>query len=285
MAINNAINKVLSSSPTAGAVPLFDSNAALSANSMNQSATAISRTNGGTYVLTMASTAIQIFTGNASGGTDYVQTPATNTLVLGQSYLLINTSTTDLLNVYNSSFDQIAQLSPGSSAEIICVSTAVDNATSWSVASALVKKTVSTTPTITFATPGNLSVSYSSAFADLHITGNLAFLKVFVRFTPTYTTASGNFIIQNLPVGMADVTTEGIGGVVTNNGNASISITPIAYPASCTSMVPVYIGNFGSPIINLYGMGNGVATTILTTAQFPTATAKYLGFTLMGWAN
>lgn len=56
------------------------------------------------------------------------------------------------------------------------------------------------TPTIGFVTPGDLSNSYASQEGRWWKIGNLMFISGFVSTTPTFTTASGNLLIEGLPV-------------------------------------------------------------------------------------
>lgn len=60
------------------------------------------------------------------------------------------------------------------------------------------------TPTVTFATPGTLSVSYAQQWGWYTRIGNRVSFHLFVQFTPTKGTASGNFRINGLP--FADAT-------------------------------------------------------------------------------
>lgn len=55
------------------------------------------------------------------------------------------------------------------------------------------------TATVTCATPGNLSVSYTSRGGLYRKIGSLVYVYIAVNFTPTYTTASGELIISGLP--------------------------------------------------------------------------------------
>lgn len=55
------------------------------------------------------------------------------------------------------------------------------------------------TPTVSFATPGDLSLSYLQQTGNYIRVGKLLFVSINVRFTPTYTTASGQFYITGMP--------------------------------------------------------------------------------------
>jgi hypothetical protein len=55
------------------------------------------------------------------------------------------------------------------------------------------------TPTFTFATPGNVSVSYSNRLGIWRRTGNFVTLDFAVSCTPTFTTASGILQLTGVP--------------------------------------------------------------------------------------
>lgn len=55
------------------------------------------------------------------------------------------------------------------------------------------------TPTVAFATPGDLAVSYSTQHGEYVRRGNHVWIAIRVAFTLTYTTASGMFSIGGLP--------------------------------------------------------------------------------------
>jgi hypothetical protein len=56
------------------------------------------------------------------------------------------------------------------------------------------------TPTITFGTAGNLSVAYTQQAGYYTKVGNACTVWLRIVYTPTYTTASGNLIVQTLPI-------------------------------------------------------------------------------------
>lgn len=119
------------------------------------------------------------------------------------------------------------------------------------------------TPTFTFATPGDQSISYSVQTGYYTRIGNMVYITYTIRFTPTYTTASGAANFTGLPF------------TANASGNfrlaCSISET-CTWPAS-TSMIYAGIST-SSTIITLTGIGNGVAPGTLGVATFPTATQR-----------
>lgn len=64
----------------------------------------------------------------------------------------------------------------------------------------VVVSTPTFTPTVTFVEPGNLSVSYDVRQGYYTILpGNLLYVEVVLRFTPTYSTATGGFRVTGMP--------------------------------------------------------------------------------------
>lgn len=55
------------------------------------------------------------------------------------------------------------------------------------------------TPAVTYTTPGDLSVSYTTQIGRYVKIGKLVFLKGVITFTPTFTTASGELRITGIP--------------------------------------------------------------------------------------
>jgi hypothetical protein len=124
------------------------------------------------------------------------------------------------------------------------------------------------TPTLTFATPGNLSVSYSIQKGVYILEGNQLTIICQVTFTPTFTTASGMGIIQGTP--FAPTSGSNPGGVM--------AISGITFPVSYT-----YCGvglSAGSTNIQMNMFGSSQPVTTLTTTQLTTATPITLLFSM-----
>jgi hypothetical protein len=117
------------------------------------------------------------------------------------------------------------------------------------------------TPAITFATPGDLSVSYTAAATVgfwwrygniVNVTFNLATSSF------TYTTASSFFQITGLPFANMTTVNAGSGAVLTYQG-----ITKASY----TTFIP-RVGS-GSTLMTVQASGSGQTTATLTTADVP----------------
>ncbi len=118
-----------------------------------------------------------------------------------------------------------------------------------------------TAPTITFTTPGDLSVAYTSQTLSFTKIGDLVFLEVVFNFTPTYTTSAGTLVINGMPFS-ANGTAKGI---FNPDGNS------IPYPASRTTII-CGINNATNTMI-LQGYGASAAVTGLGVTQFPSGVA------------
>lgn len=133
------------------------------------------------------------------------------------------------------------------------------------------------TPTVTFATPGDLSVSYAAQVGYGYRIGKMVFVSVTLTFTPTHTTASGDLIINGLPFSSAI-------GSSRHSGLHQVSINSgFTWPESTTQVCPRVPEN--STKIKMYAQGSGVATVPFTTANLPSGTAKAIVFSGMYLAS
>ncbi len=121
------------------------------------------------------------------------------------------------------------------------------------------------TPVFTFATPGDLSVSYATQFGTYTRIGSLVFYSFVVSCTPTFTTASGLAQITGLPI-----TSFG----VDSQGSPLFTSTNMTYPAGRTTAF-ASVGASGT-LINLTAAGSAVSTTGFTASNFTTTTAVSL---------
>ena len=126
------------------------------------------------------------------------------------------------------------------------------------------------TPSMTFATPGDLSLGSVTATGYYTRKGREVTVHFRYSFTPTYTTSSGIFRLTGLPFTVSANLT-----VVTAIGSISTS-TNVSYPAGLTycSINPIASQTYCQIIAN----GSSTANANLTTTNFPTG----LGYTLTG---
>lgn len=118
----------LSATPSASAVALWDAQKNLSADNFIEGYTTTA-TAAGTTVLTVDSTFLQFFTGST---TQTVTLPVASTLVLGQSFLIVNNST-GIVTVQSSGGNTVQALAANTSAFITCILTSGTSAASWNV--------------------------------------------------------------------------------------------------------------------------------------------------------
>lgn len=239
------------------------------------------RSAGATYTLNAGSAYFQFFTGNNLGALDAVVLPNVSTIPLGkQFYIAVSSGGGNNLSIRSSGGNEITQIgSFGSSTLIVtCISNSGTGVASWSC-SPMNSGIISFSPTISFATPGDLSVSYAMQQGWYMRSGGLISMDISFRFTPTYTTASGQLRIGNLPVyfGLADA--QGVGGVLTSNG-ISVVVPPFPYPASCTTVIPVASV---SQLITLRGMGSATDDVPLGVTQFPSGTERAFRIQITGF--
>lgn len=116
--------------PTATAFAGWDANKNFSANSAIAGYTT-TVTAAGTTTLTVGSTQQQFFTGAT---TQTVQMPVTSTLVLGQSYYIVNNSS-GVVTVQSSGSNTILAMAGSTAATFTCILTSGTTAASWNVTS------------------------------------------------------------------------------------------------------------------------------------------------------
>jgi len=124
------------------------------------------------------------------------------------------------------------------------------------------------TPTITFATPGDLTVAYAAQTGSYSIVGNLLYVNVSVTFTPTYTTASGVFLVNNL---------DSIPGVVLSNSSAGLAVSNlfrVSYGLSSVDFVTARVNSTSS--VRLEGIITAASPVSLDTTHFPSGTFNIL---------
>lgn len=129
------------------------------------------------------------------------------------------------------------------------------------------------TPEVTFATPGDLSVVYTVQVGRYAVlAGGAVYVEVSVTFTPTYTTASGEFRISGLPNAMQSLNVSGVDHALP----LTVINSAFTWPASATQVVARL--NSNSTNFRLYGLGSGIGPTIFTTTNVPSGTAKSIAF-------
>ncbi len=114
-------------------------------------------------------------------------------------------------------------------------------------------------PTIDFGVHGDLSVVYSAQFGYWTQVGDAIIVNCAVSFTPTYTTASGTFIINGLPYPSSGATgNQAFGSAL----SAAVAFTT-DYTALTSNILP------GSSAIFIAEYGTGLASLELSVLNFP----------------
>lgn len=126
------------------------------------------------------------------------------------------------------------------------------------------------TPGISFATPGDLSVAYSTQFGSYTRVGNRVILSFqLITSTYTYTTASGNLRLTGIP--FTSATTTGS----FNTGNLIYQgITKVGYTQICPTL------GANATFMNLQCSGSGVAVASVATTDIPSGSAVILRGTM-----
>lgn len=117
------------------------------------------------------------------------------------------------------------------------------------------------TPTITFATPGDLSVAYTAQEGEFTLIGNLVCFNTRVAFTPTFTTSAGAIRISLPTTAGANITSVPLAA---DPGN-------VGWPAARTQVGGAIAASTAYATLN--GIGTGVAASALGAAHYLTAVA------------
>ncbi len=251
----------VTTAPAATSWAGWDANLNLSANNFNEGYTTTA-TAAGTTTLLVGSTYQQFFTGTT---TQTVLLPVTSTLVLGMSYNIVNNST-GVVTVQSSGANLVLAIQPGTSAIFTCILTSGTTAASWSAKSNGLPYTgpVVWSPTISFATPGDLSVSYAAQLGIYQRIGNTVILHFTIAFTPTYTTASGIFRITGVPVAASAASPLNFIGACSP---AATMTWPVGSTQTFGSL------GIGASIVTVIGIGTGITGTSFTTVHVPSGVA------------
>lgn len=121
------------------------------------------------------------------------------------------------------------------------------------------------TPTITFATPGTLSVAYSTQSGTHIRIGGLIIVACTLIFTPTLGTASGEFRIAGLPFTVGP-----------NSFGPLVCFSSVTYPVGATQCKVQFLG--GTTTARVIAEGSAVAIAAWGTTQIPTGTARNIQF-------
>lgn len=125
------------------------------------------------------------------------------------------------------------------------------------------------TPTLTFATAGDLSVSYSTQVGQMISIGKLRFVNIALVATPTFSSASGNMQVTGLPVTCNAVTGHGVIGNF--SGITKAGFTQFTSQLAASSSAVTFLGNASATsasAITAANVSSGVALTLHTQIIF-----------------
>jgi hypothetical protein len=216
-------------------------------------------------VLTVSSNYNQYVTGSTA---QTITMPVVSTLVLQQSWNIVSLSTATI-TVQSSGGNTIATIPPGGQAQISNILLTGTTASSWW---AVVNNTNATgtliawTPTVTFATPGDLTVSYASQVGYYVFNNGLVNANFIINFTPTFTTASGAFEVTNFPM-----TSANIAGLVWV-GSVEVTSANLTFPVG-TTYLTCRLGH-NSTLANIDATGTNAITAGITTTSFVSGQAQ-----------
>lgn len=153
------------------------------------------------------------------------------------------------------------------------VALASNGASKWTLVDQATAGIVSGTfaPTITFPTPGDLSVAYTTQTGTYYQIGKFTFVYVNLVFTPTYTSAVGALRVS-LP---SIVGTGSLGPLQVLQLSGS---TAVAWPSSASMLYAQAVA--GQAFSNLYGAKTSATPVAVNTAQI--ASGNSVTLTLAG---
>jgi hypothetical protein len=129
------------------------------------------------------------------------------------------------------------------------------------------------TPVLTFATPGNLSVAYTSQDAEVILTKGMVELTFRIAAVPTFTTASGNLQITGCPYTASTLSIDS--ALIWHGGLTWGGITKAGY----TQVNPQIAA--ASNVILFTASGSGSAPSAVTASDVPTGGSVVLRGTMV----
>lgn len=112
------------------------------------------------------------------------------------------------------------------------------------------------TPSVTFATPGDLTVSYVQQTGSYSRIGDIVTVQAYLTFTPTYTTAA-SYLEVALPFTANNSMNDAIGSVI---------VTGVTFPAGQTAAYNEILA--GNEFAYIGGYGSAVAAGAWTVTQY-----------------
>lgn len=259
-----------SPTPAATSFASWDANTNLSANN-HLEGYATTATAAGTTTLTVASAYQQFFTGTT---TQTVQLPVTSTLVLGQSFYIVNNST-GIVTVNSSGGNQVIALNPNSSTIVTVILISGTTAASWNssvVTGTVVSVNIPNATDWTAFTPTGLWTTNSTYTGFWRRVGDSMEVQTLVTLSGAPNAAN---YFPNLPAGYTIDTTKltessagqddlGRGMITQSSGNARY---PLRVTYNNTTSVRVYSTNNTAPGVVLTAVLSQTAPITFATGD------------------
>jgi hypothetical protein len=302
MATNNAINANsttplpivnggtgVNATPTAASASAFaawNANSNLPANN-HLSAYTTTATAAGTTVLTVGSTYQQFFTGST---TQTVTMPVTSTLVLGQSWLIVNNSS-GVVTVQSSGGNTIVAMAPATDVIVTCILTSGTSAASWnsdystetvgvsSIAGTANQVIASAaTGAVTLSLPQSIATSSGVTFGSV----TLSTTTGIVGTTTNNNAAAGSvgeYVTSAVPVGPVALTTAVQTNITTISltaGDWDVYGTFVAVPAGGAVITTAVVGTSStSATVGSTGTYTQIADTNLGVPGIPAPMLRF----------
>lgn len=130
------------------------------------------------------------------------------------------------------------------------------------------------TPVFTFATPGDLSVSYALQAGFYTRIGNRVFFDYNITFTPTFTTASGQGIFQGLQipalVASGGIYSAAIGQISNlNPASGDLQITARILSGATSLLLFRTLDSAPAVLVTAAHITSGVAITLCISGNYP----------------
>lgn len=131
------------------------------------------------------------------------------------------------------------------------------------------------TPVLTFQTPGNLSLTYTTQVGRYTKLGNLIFIQGALQTaTFTHTTAGGDLLITGLPFSILNLTNLSAVGPFTFSG-----ITKAGYTVFCIQ------GQFNTSHLTIFAAASGVGASKVGAVSCPSGGTMELNFSVFYRTN
>ena len=245
----------VTTTPTASAFAGWDANKNISANNVIE-AYATTATSTTAVTLTVASAAQQYFTGNVN---QTIILPVASTLVLGQSFTIVNNSRA-IITVESSGANVVQAIDSGNYAIFTCILTSGTDATSWNVEYALSTPLVLNALSLAGNPTGGSNLPSSIGL----VSGQLAFSGASIGLDPRVATVLADIVLDTSQITGMNAVPFAILSALANGYQYYIESVQFAF-----ANTNPYVG--GGDVYFQYGSASG-ASNVDATQRLPVAT-------------